>query len=109
VSEYFYSLDDCPRHRIFPGVEIRTAWLERLMTSLVEFEPNAVVEEHQHPHEQMGIVLSGRAEFIVGGESKVLGPGDVYRIPGGVRHKVVALGEPVRAFDVFSPVREDYK
>lgn len=109
MSEYFYELDECPSHEIFAGVRIRTCWLERLMTSVVDFEPNSVVEEHQHVHEQMGIVLSGRAEFIVGGERKVLGPGDVYRIPSNVRHKVVALDEPVRAFDVFSPPREEYK
>lgn len=109
MSEYFYSLDDCPRHQIFPGVEIRTAWLERLMTSMVTFEPQSVVEEHQHPHEQMGIVIEGRALFMVGGESKTLGPGDVYRIPSNVRHKVVALDAVVRAFDVFSPPRDDYK
>ena len=109
MSEFFYNLEDCPCHDIFPGVKIRTAWLERLMTSLVEFEPNAVVQEHSHPHEQMGIVLSGRAIFTVGKESRTLGPGDLYRIPANVKHKVVALDEPVRAFDVFSPVREDYQ
>lgn len=109
MSEFFYDLESCPKHDIFPGVSIRTAWLDRLMTSVVEFEPNAVVEEHSHPHEQMGIVLAGRAVFTVGGESRELGPGDVYRIPGNVKHKVVALSEAVRAFDVFSPPREDYK
>lgn len=109
MSEYFYQLSDCPEHTIFPGVKIRTAWLDKLMTSVVAMEPRAVVEEHQHPHEQMGIVLSGRAVFTVGGESKTLGPGDVYRIPSNVRHKVVALEEPVRAFDVFSPIRDDYR
>ncbi|MFO0947411.1 MAG: cupin domain-containing protein [Planctomycetota bacterium] len=109
VSEYFYDLASCPKHDIFPGVSIRTAWLERLMTSVVEFEANAVVEEHSHPHEQMGIVLSGRAVFTVGGETRTLGPGDVYRIPGNIKHKVVALDGPVKAFDVFSPPRDDYK
>lgn len=109
MSVFFYSLNDCPLHHIFPGVAIRTAWLDRLMTGMVELQPHAVVEEHRHPHEQMGIVLSGRALFTIGGESRTLGPGDVYRIPGEVPHKVVALDAPVRAFDVFSPPREDYK
>lgn len=109
MSEYFYDLADCPRHDIFPGVSIRTAWLEKLMTSMVDFEPHAVVQEHRHPHEQMGVILSGRAVFTVGGETKTLGPGDLYRIPANVPHKVVALGETVRAFDVFAPPREDYQ
>jgi len=79
------------------------------MVSVVDFQPHAVVEEHEHPHEQVGIILEGRAIFFVGGEQKTLGPGDIYRIPGGTPHKVIALGEPVRAFDIFCPVREEYR
>ena len=109
MSEYFYHLSDCPRHQIFPGVTIHTAWLEKVMTSVVDFEPNSVVEEHSHPHEQMGVLLSGRAVFTVGAETRTLGPGDFYRIPGNVRHKVVALDAPVRAFDVFGQPRDEYK
>jgi hypothetical protein len=32
----------------------------------------------------------------------------MWRIPGGVVHKVVAVDGPVRALDVFNPVRDDY-
>jgi hypothetical protein len=35
--------------------------------------------------------------------------GDLYRIPGQVRHKVIALDQPVRALDIFCPVREEYR
>jgi quercetin dioxygenase-like cupin family protein len=55
------------------------------------------------------MVLAGRAIFWIGGEEKTLQPGDTYRIPGNVRHRVVALDEPVRAIDIFYPVREDYR
>jgi quercetin dioxygenase-like cupin family protein len=78
------------------------------MLSDVDLEPHAVVEEHSHPHEQVGMVLAGRARFIIGGEEKTLQAGDMYRIPGGVRHKVIALEEKVRALDIFTPVREEY-
>lgn len=109
ANGFFYTEEDCAEHQIFPGVRIRTSWLERLMTSVVHFAPHSVVENHSHPHEQMGIIVSGHAEFTVGGVTQTLGPGDLYRIPSNVVHKVVALDEPVKAFDVFSPVREDYK
>lgn len=109
MSDNFYTEQDCSLHQIFPGVTIRTSWLERLMTSIVDFEPLSVVEDHCHVHEQMGIILSGHVDFTIDGVTKRLGPGELYRIPSNVRHKVVALDEPVRAFDVFSPVREDYK
>jgi quercetin dioxygenase-like cupin family protein len=80
-----------------------------MMMSVVDIAPHAVVEEHQHPHEQMGMLLEGRAIFFIGDEQKTLQTGDLYRIPGNVRHKVIALDEPVRAIDIFCPVREEYR
>jgi quercetin dioxygenase-like cupin family protein len=77
--------------------------------SLVDLDPQAMVEKHAHPHEQVGMVLVGRAIFFIGDEQKTLGPGDMYRIPGNVPHRVVALEEPVQALDLFCPVREDYR
>jgi quercetin dioxygenase-like cupin family protein len=109
MSLYFPEASECSRHTIFPGVTVRTCSAERMMMSLAEFVPNAVVEEHSHPHEQVGMVLKGRAVFFIGGEQKTLGPGDIFRIPGGVPHRVVALDEPVQALDIFYPIREDYR
>jgi quercetin dioxygenase-like cupin family protein len=107
-EEYFLPAGSGSRHEIFPGVEILTTAGKNLMLSVVRFEPNAVVEEHSHPHEQMGVLLEGRVEFTIGGVTRLLGPGDIWRIPGGVMHSVRALDGPVRALDVFCPVREDY-
>jgi unsaturated pyranuronate lyase len=108
MSNYFSHHRDGSRHEIFPGVEIFTRAGKHLMLSLVEFQPGAVVEEHSHPHEQAGMVLEGRAHFFVGDEDRVLGPGDMYTIPGNVNHRVVALDGVVKALDIFHPVREDY-
>jgi quercetin dioxygenase-like cupin family protein len=79
------------------------------MLSLVEMAPGAVVEEHHHPHEQIGVVLAGRAIFTIGGVEKVLKAGDRFRIPGNVPHKVVNLDQPFKALDAFNPPREEYK
>src|SRR2546425_5259834 len=97
MSHYFPDPGELSRHTIFPGVHIRTAAAERMMLSVVDLEPHAVVAEHEHPHEQVGMVLQGRAIFWIGGEEKTLGPGDVYRIPGHTRHRVTALDASVRA------------
>ncbi len=80
-----------------------------MMLSVVRLEPRSVVPDHAHPHEQMGILISGRLEFTIGGITRVLGPGDIWRIPGGVRHKVVTLDEPAVALDCFHPIRDDYR
>lgn len=98
----------CSRHTIFPGVEVFTAAAQEMMLSLAEFEPHAEVQPHSHPHEQVGIVIRGRARFFVGEEERVLAPGDMYRIPGGVEHRVIALEDGCAALDVFHPIREDY-
>src|SRR5438552_3640584 len=107
MSNYFPARDELSRHTIFPGVHIATCACAEMMLSVVNIAPRAVVEEHEHPHEQVGMVLSGRALFIIGGEEKTLQPGDLYRIPGHTRHKVIALDEPVKALDIFHPIRED--
>ena len=90
-------------------MDIYTTYAERMMISLVEFEPHAVVEKHSHPHEQMGYLLEGEADFYIGGQHQRLGPGQMWRIPGGTPHKVVAGEQTVRAIDVFYPIRDHYK
>ncbi len=109
VAEFFVSKEQCSHFRIFPGVDIFTAHGEHMTVSLVEMEPHAVVEEHSHPHEQMGMMLEGQAEFIVGGRSYQVRAGQMYFIPGGMRHKVVAGDRSGKALDVFHPIREDYR
>lgn len=107
-SKYFLSADDCTSKKIFPGVDIYTAASEKMMLSLVKFEPGAVVELHQHEHEQCGILISGELTFTVGEETRVLHPGEMWRIPGNIPHTCFAGEEGVTALDIFTPVREDY-
>ena len=109
MSKFFVDKKDCSHHTIFAGVDIFTACGSSMMLSLVEFQPHAVVEEHSHPHEQMGWILEGQVTFFIGGEEKTLGPGEAYRIPGGVKHRVVTLDRPAKVLDIFHPVREDYR
>jgi quercetin dioxygenase-like cupin family protein len=109
MSLFFPTAEERSRHTIFPGVTVQTCSAEKMMLSLAVLEPHAVVAEHSHPHEQVGMVLEGRAVFVIGGEEKTLQAGDMFRIPGGVRHKVTALDQRVRALDIFYPIREDYR
>jgi quercetin dioxygenase-like cupin family protein len=108
MSLYFPTAAETSTRMIFPGVTIHACAAEKMMLSFVELEPHAVVEEHSHPHEQVGMLLEGRARFFIGDEEKVVAKGDMWRIPGNVKHRVVALDEPVKAIDIFCPIREDY-
>jgi quercetin dioxygenase-like cupin family protein len=109
ANRHFIPAGQGAHHRLFPGVEIRTTAGQGMMLSVVTFEPGSIVPEHAHPHEQMGIMISGRLEFTVGGQTQILGPGDIWRIPGGVPHRVVAFDEPAVALDCFHPIRDDYR
>jgi len=95
--------------RVAPGVTLRTVWGESIMMSFVEFaHADATVAMHQHPHEQMGMVLEGAIEFICGGEQRTVPAGGVFLIPPNTPHSARAVGGPARALDIFHPRREDY-
>ncbi len=105
----YYRLDSEKAKTLLPGVTIRPVWGERLMVLYLVLEPGAVVPDHTHPHEQMGYLLEGSWEMIIGGERKSLARGDGYLIPSNVNHSVVAGPEGAIALDIFSPPREEYK
>ena len=106
---YFYDSSEVKRREIAPGVTIRTMWGDKIMMSLVEIAPNAVVPRHSHPNEQAGTVIQGEFDFTIGGETRRLKVGDSYVIPGGIEHEVVCGDGWALALDIFSPPREDYK
>ncbi len=109
ADDYFIPAGSGTHRTLFPGVQALITCGDRMMFSVVHLEPHSVVTEHSHPHEQMGILLSGKVEFLIGGIARILTAGDIWRIPGGVVHKVVTLDEPSVALDVFHPIREDYR
>lgn len=66
----------------------------------------APVHEHAHPEEEVWIVISGRLALTIAGEERVLETGDAACVPGGVPHRVRALG-PARAIAADHPVRSN--
>src|SRR5437879_3045893 len=48
---------------------------------------------HAHPQEQVMVVLSGRLQVILDGQTSDLGPGEGFLAPPNVRHQVQALEE----------------
>jgi quercetin dioxygenase-like cupin family protein len=108
AGAYFVPAGLGSHHNIFPGVSIKTTAGHGMLFSVVTLEPDSVVLPHSHHHEQMGYLVSGRLEFTIGEVTRVLGPGDVWRIPGGVVHTVRAIDGPAVALDVFHPIRDDY-
>jgi len=106
--EPFADLSALPARQIWESVAVRTVDGERLTLGVVELDPNAVVPEHRHDHEQLGMVLQGSVEFRVGEEKRTLGPGGTWRIPSNVPHEVNVGPEGAVVIDVFAPVRRDW-
>lgn len=106
---YFLDPSQVVRKELARGVTLRSMWGDKVMMSLVEIAPNAVVPSHSHPHEQTGMVLQGECKFSIGGKVKLLRQGDAYIIPGGVEHSVAGTEGWALALDIFSPPREEYK
>ena len=92
-----------------PGVTAKIASGERMMFSLVTLAPDAVVPTHTHPHEQMGMLVSGTMEFTIEGETRLFSGNEMYFVPGGVPHGVKAGPGGALALDAFSPPREEYR
>ena len=104
----FKPLAEIPPQEIWNGVVARVVEGDRLSFAVVELTPNSIVAEHQHPNEQIGIVLRGSMTFTIGGQARLIRAGDTYNIPGGVLHDAVTGPDGAVVVDVFSPVRADW-
>jgi quercetin dioxygenase-like cupin family protein len=77
---------------------------------LCEFflEKDAIVIAHSHKNDQVGYLVYGSVEMTIGGQVRILQPGESYAIPGGIVHSARALANSL-AIDCFSPPRDDYR
>ena len=87
--------------RIFPGDEA--------MISIVNLQPNAAGNIHNHPQEQWGIMISGSGIRIQNKDKIPVVEGDFWRTPGGIDHGFIAGKDGAIIVDVFAPPREEYK
>jgi unsaturated pyranuronate lyase len=94
---------------IWDGILGRALHGDELTLGLVELEPGIHLPEHQHPNEQLGLVLTGSITFTVGDETRELGPGGTWCIPGGMPHTADVGPEGAVVIDAFAPPREDWK
>lgn len=106
---YFHNPADRKPASTVPGISLRTFWGERMLVSVVDLEPNAVLPVHSHPHEQAGMVTRGSMTMTVADETCECTVGTVFIVPGGVMHGVVVGPEGASTVEMFAPVREEYK
>jgi quercetin dioxygenase-like cupin family protein len=111
-TPYFIDPGEAPKIVQMEGLEtiiLTGLHGEKMMMVLNVTLPENTVPLHSHPHEQVGIVYSGKARLRIGNEERTVKKGDFYCIPANVPHTDTAIGdEPFIMLDIFYPVREDF-
>jgi quercetin dioxygenase-like cupin family protein len=104
----FFNVDQLYVRHVADGVKLRIIAGEKMMMAFFYMQPDAVLPEHAHPHEQMGTVLEGALEVTIGGHKQVVGPGEAYHIAANLAHSGRCLDQPARVLEMFAPPREDF-
>jgi quercetin dioxygenase-like cupin family protein len=107
VSTYS-RLSEVPPIQVWGATVGRAVQGDHITLAVLDLAPDEVVPEHKHPNEQVGLVLKGQITMTIAGESRALGPGETYVIPGGVPHGASSGPDGCTVLDTFSPVRSDW-
>ena len=91
------------------GVEMRPMFGEGFLTCWVKLEPGAIVPQHSHVHEQIGVVTAGSLSVTVAGETRSLGVGEAYLVSPHVPHAATVGPDGAELVETFVPVREDFR
>lgn len=105
----FAELSELAPQQIWERISARSLHGELITLSVVELDPGAVVAEHSHANEQLGIVLRGRMSFRVGDERRELDAGGAWCIPANTPHEATAGPDGAVVIDVFAPPRDDWR
>jgi len=102
-----YKWDTVPVERLTENIRRRMIVGTKEMLVRWEFQKGAVAARHNHPHEQIVVMVQGKLRLIVGDAETIMSPDDIVVIPPNVLHEAEALEDTV-VIDVFSPPREDF-
>jgi quercetin dioxygenase-like cupin family protein len=108
MTSAFASLEELTPLRIWDGVAGWAVEGERTTFAVIELEAGRAVPEHRHDNEQLGVCIAGSMRFRIGDETREVGPGDTWNIPGGVPHQVDVGPDGATVAECFTPVRADW-
>lgn len=107
-SASILKLSELQHKERIPGARARCIHSEHMTLAHWEFEAGVPLPEHAHPHEQITNILDGVFELTIEGVPHRLEAGMVAVVPPNARHSGKSLTH-CRLFDVFYPVREDFR
>ena len=104
----FYKKGTGEYRQLLEGAQMKTmVHGDKTLMGKFKIAEGAEIPTHSHPHEQTGLLLSGKLRLKVEEEIVAAKAGDNWCIRGGVEHSAEALEDSV-IVEVFSPVRDDY-
>jgi len=104
----FFRESDLKAKQVLEGITLKAVSGDKTMMTFFEFEPNAVIPSHKHPHEQITYIIEGKMEFTIEGETMILKEGEGVVIPSNQEHSARGMDESTKAVDAWYPIREDY-
>jgi quercetin dioxygenase-like cupin family protein len=95
-------------HQFAPGVSIRAIGGEQVLMCRVEYQPGAIIPEHNHPaSEQLMWVIDGDVTLTVEGQTQTLRSGDLAVVNKGLNHNLSTV-EGCIFVEALSPVPVDH-
>jgi quercetin dioxygenase-like cupin family protein len=103
----FGSFDQIGAETPYAGILRRVLTTSKATVQEYRFEAGASFPIHQHPQEQLTLVLEGDISFSVDGGSRELSAGAWSVVPGDVPHGVTAGPGGARFLAVLVPPRKE--
>ncbi len=96
MVQHYYNTKDMENRLAGEGYSTAIGtWVdgERIIFGEIRIPAGTKAEPHSHPNEQFIIVLEGRTRFVIGGEEKEVGKGEIVYIPANVIHSTEVVGD----------------
>jgi len=106
IMKGYTKLAELPEEKVGEKITRRILVGEKEMVVFWKMKAGAHATRHQHPHEQIFWVLSGKMEFTLGTGRRTCVAGDLGLIPGNTPHEAYFV-EDTEVIDIFAPPRED--
>ena len=100
--------DEVPLTTLVQGSVSHFVSTENLTVSFLTMQAGSVFELHQHPHEQLMIVIDGYCDEVIGDKMYRITKGDVIHLPSNIPHGAFIRDVDCKAIDIFIPRREDF-
>lgn len=98
-----------PEYEVADGVTFQPVYGRNVLLNFVTFGPGTGFPRHQHPEEQLGMVVDGEMQLTIGAETRVAHAGDVYVIPPNVHHAGRTGDVACVVLDIFAPPRSGFR